>query len=129
MKRLIPSLALAAGLCCQPAAAQVAFIMDMMTVHLCIANNWDTPSWRKQFADLSEAQMHQLKRGLAQQFSPEGLACLRTTRPMPQEACAKVIDKAHGGRPSVGGGEPFIGAELEKELGDSTEKAMRCVGP
>jgi len=126
--RLFPShLALIAALSSLPASAQVAFIMDMMTSHMCIANNWETPSWQKQFAKLNDTQKGKLRLGLESQLSPQAVHCLETTRPYPEGACAKVIDKVSGHAPSVGGGEPFIGADLERELQIGSEKAFRCL--
>lgn len=129
MKHYPLHLALLASLSCLPASAQVAFIVDVMTYHMCIANNWDTPSWKMQFAQLSDTQKDKLRKGLEVQLSPQGVLCLEKTRPYPEEACAKVIDRARQGMPSVGGGEPFVSPDLDKELERGSEKAFSCLNP
>lgn len=127
MKRYPLYLVLLTSLSCLPASAQVAFIMDMMTYHMCIANNWDTPSWKMQFAQLSDTQRDKLRKGLEVQLSPQGLLCLEKTRPYPEETCAKVIDRAGRRMPSVGGGEPFLSPDLDKEVERGSEKAFSCL--
>lgn len=129
MKRYPLYLVLLTSFSCVPASAQVAFIMDVITYHMCIANNWDTPSWKMQFAQFNDTQKGKLRQGLEVQLSPHGVGCLEKTRPYPEEACAKVIDRARRGMPSVGGGEPFLSPDLEKELERGSEKAFSCLDP
>ena len=121
-------LALSACLFSISASAQVAFIMDVMTSHMCIANNWETPSWKQQFADLNDAQKNRMRMALELQFSPETIHCLEETKPYPEAACATVIERARGGVPVVGGGEPFIGAAVKTELELGDAKASHCLG-
>lgn len=106
-----------------PAQAQVAFIMDMMTVHACTANNWGTADWSRQYSQVTAEKKAKLQTALDAEMGKGFVACMQSKRPMNQAACTQAID-ASVKMPVVGGGVPFLPDPVKQVLGDDLEKAM-----
>ena len=130
-KILIPAIA-AALFVSQTGNTQVAYLMDMLTSQICLANNWDSAALKQQLAHLDARQYQSLRLELEMQLSQSGFVCLMEKRILPEKGCTRVIDdmlQQHN--PPVGGGNPFLSDDSKAQISEALlEEAMsQCLMP